>query len=148
MQPKQFEFLVVDIGDVDDHAGTSEMMQKVIQVSRRLVWRGWGVSLFQRGINSRVPNQTAGRSVVGVAVIPIGRQHQLWTMPPNNARDPLAVLYGVDDSAIRHAEIFTEAGTHRRCCFLRFFIAFLPRASRSHFTSREVHNTEAKTFGF
>src|ERR1700722_8998685 len=99
-------------------------------------------------MQGRVSNETAGRSVVGVPVLPIARQHQFRTMPPNKARDPLAVLYGINDSAIRDAEIFTKEGTHRKCCFLRFFIAFLTRTSRSHFASREIHNTEGRTRGF
>ena len=80
--------------------------------------------------------------MVGVSVLPIGRQHQLRPVLPNNARNLVTVFYGIDDSAISHAEIFTKPGTHRGCGFLRLFVAFLSRTSRSHFTSREVHNTE------
>jgi len=142
MHPKQFEFPVVDVRDVDDHAGTREMMQKVIQVSRRLVWWIRVVRLSQGAMHGGVANETAGRCMVGVAVLPIGRQHQLRTVPPNNARNLLTVLYGIDDSAVSHAEIFTKPGTHSGCGVLRLFVALLARASRSHFTSGEIHNTE------
>ncbi len=35
---KQFEFALVDVGNVDDYAGLREVVQQVVQISRRLVW--------------------------------------------------------------------------------------------------------------
>src|ERR1700722_9437313 len=101
MHPKQIEFTVVDVRDVDDHAGTREMVQKVIQVSRGLMWWIRVVRLSQGAVDGRIPNETPGRCMVWVSVLPIGRQHQLRTVPPNNARNLLTVLYGIEHSAIR-----------------------------------------------
>ena len=80
--------------------------------------------------------------MVRVAVFPIGRQYQLRTLSSDNTRNPLTVLYRVDDSAIGQAKVFTKLGTHPRCGVLRLFVPLLTRAPRSHFTSGEIHDTE------
>jgi hypothetical protein len=80
--------------------------------------------------------------MVGVAVFPIGRQYQLRTVSSDNSRNLLPILYRVNDSAIRQAEVFTKPGTHPGCGVLRLFVALLARASGSHFTSGEIHDTE------
>src|ERR1700744_2732123 len=102
------------------------------------------IRFFQRAVDGGIPNEVPGRRMVGMAVLPIGRQHQLRTPPPNNAGNLLAILHGIDNSAIGLAEVFTKPGTHPGCSVFRLFVAFLTRAPRSHFASGEVDNTERR----
>jgi hypothetical protein len=93
-------------------------------------------------VDGGISNEVPRRRMVGVAVFPIGRQHQLWTVSSDNARNLLPILYRINDSAVRQTEVLTKPGTHPGCSVLRFFVALLARASGSHFTSGEIHDTE------
>jgi hypothetical protein len=68
-------------------------------------------------------------------------------MPPDNARNLLTILNGIDDFTIGHIQVFAKLGTHQGRGFLRLMVAFFTRTSGSHFTSREIHNTEGSPFG-
>jgi hypothetical protein len=80
--------------------------------------------------------------MVGVAVFPIGSQYELGTVFSDNARNLLPILDRINHSAIRQAEVFAKSGTHPGRGFLRLFVALLAGASRSHFASGEIHDTE------
>ena len=54
----------------------------------------------------------------------------------------IAVLPFLEQQALFNRFVFTKPGTHPGCGVLRLFVALLARASRSHFTPGEIHNTE------
>ena len=90
MYPKQFEFSLVDAGNVDHHAGMLEVVEQVIQVSRRLVWWIWVVRLFQGAVDRGIANEPTRGRMVGVAVFPIGRHDQLWAVSSDHALQSVA----------------------------------------------------------
>ena len=65
--------------------------------------------------------------MVGVVVFPIGRDDQLWAASLDHVCNLSPILYRINDSAVRQAEVFTEPRTDPGCSICAL-IALLARA--------------------